>query len=107
MKGTDGTPCSGSGPPARITFDGSDTTAGEASRGRIDAAPAAATASAQRVAQRLSQDGEEPRLSVSIGIAEFPRDGATIEHLLSAADQSLYNDKKRGQTRTSLPRVEK
>jgi len=50
---------------------------------------------AQRVAERLSQDAEEPRLSVSIGIAEFPRDGATIEHLLSASDQSLYNDKRR------------
>lgn len=50
---------------------------------------------AQRVAQRLAQDAEEPRLSVSIGVAEFPRDGATIEHLLSAADQALYNDKRR------------
>jgi diguanylate cyclase (GGDEF)-like protein len=60
---------------------------------------------AQRVAQRLSMDAEEPRLSASIGIAEFPRDGATIEHLLSAADQSLYNDKRRD--RASLPQVEK
>ena len=60
---------------------------------------------AVRVAQRLSLDAEEPRLSVSIGIAEFPRDGATIEHLLSAADQSLYNDKRRD--RASLPQVEK
>ena len=59
---------------------------------------------ALRVAQRLSQDAEEPRLSVSIGIAEFPRDGGTIEHLLSAADQSLYNDKRRG--RAVLPHVE-
>lgn len=49
---------------------------------------------AKRVAERLAQDAEEPRLTVSIGIAEFPRDGATIEHLLSAADQSLYNDKR-------------
>jgi diguanylate cyclase (GGDEF)-like protein len=60
---------------------------------------------AQRVAQRLSQDAEEPRLTVSIGIAEFPRDGATIEHLFSAADHSLYSDKKRG--RASLPQVGK
>lgn len=65
----------------------------------------AAVLVALRVAQRLSQDAEEPRLSVSIGIAEFPRDGVTIEHLLSAADQSLYNDKRRGQA--SLPHVEK
>ena len=55
----------------------------------------AATVVAQRVAQRLLQDAEEPRLSVSIGVAEFPHDGATIEHLLSAADQALYNDKRR------------
>ena len=60
---------------------------------------------AERVAHRLSLDTEEPRLSVSIGIAEFPRDGATIEHLLSAADQSLYNDKRR--VRVSLPGVGK
>lgn len=60
---------------------------------------------AERVAYRLSLDTEEPRLSVSIGIAEFPRDGATIEHLLSAADQSLYYDKRRG--RAVLPPVEK
>jgi GGDEF domain-containing protein len=60
---------------------------------------------ALRVAQRLALDAEEPRLSVSIGIAEFPRDGATIEHLLSAADQSLYNDKRR--SRSLLPHVKK
>jgi diguanylate cyclase (GGDEF)-like protein len=58
----------------------------------------AARVVAQRVAQRLSQDAEEPRISVSIGVAEFPRDGATIEHLLSAADQALYNDKRRVRT---------
>jgi diguanylate cyclase (GGDEF)-like protein len=56
---------------------------------------ASATLVAQRVSQRLAQDAEEPRISVSIGVAEFPRDGATIEHLLSAADQALYNDKRR------------
>ena len=56
----------------------------------------AATVVAQRLGERLSQDKEEPRLSVSIGVAEFPRDGATIEHLLSAADQALYNDKRLG-----------
>lgn len=60
-----------------------------------ESSAAAATVVAQRVAQRLLQDAEEPRLSVSIGVAEFPRDGATIEHLLSAADQALYNDKRR------------
>jgi diguanylate cyclase (GGDEF)-like protein len=48
---------------------------------------------AQRISQRLSADVEIPRLSVSIGVAEYPRDGLTIEHILSAADQALYNEK--------------
>jgi len=60
-----------------------------------------ATVVAQRVAERLSQDAEEPRISVSIGVAEFPRDGTTIEQLLSAADQALYIEK--GRSRTPLP----
>jgi diguanylate cyclase (GGDEF)-like protein len=50
---------------------------------------------AQRISQRLSEDVENPRLSVSIGIAEYPRDGATIENILSAADHALYNEKHR------------
>jgi len=48
---------------------------------------------AQRISQRLNEDVETPRLSVSIGVAEYPRDGLTIEHILSAADQALYNEK--------------
>jgi diguanylate cyclase (GGDEF)-like protein len=50
---------------------------------------------AQRISQRLTEDVEVPRLSVSIGIAEYPRDGLSIEHILSAADQALYNEKRR------------
>jgi len=50
---------------------------------------------AQRISERLREDVEIPRLSVSIGISEYPRDGATIEHILSAADQALYNQKHR------------
>jgi diguanylate cyclase (GGDEF)-like protein len=60
-----------------------------------------ATVVAGRVVERLSQDTEEPRISVGIGVAEFPRDGVRIEQLLSAADQALYNDK--GRSRTPLP----
>ena len=50
---------------------------------------------AQRIFQRLTEDVEVPRLSVSVGVAEYPRDGLTIEHMLSAADQALYNEKRR------------
>lgn len=48
---------------------------------------------AQRISERLREDLEVPRLSVSMGIAEYPRDGATIEHILSAADRVLYDVK--------------
>jgi diguanylate cyclase (GGDEF)-like protein len=48
---------------------------------------------AQRISQRLAEDVEAPRLSVSIGIAEYPRDGSSIEHILSVADQALYSEK--------------
>ncbi|HEX4546312.1 MAG TPA: MASE1 domain-containing protein [Candidatus Acidoferrum sp.] len=49
---------------------------------------------ARRISQRLAEDAEVPRLSVSIGVAEYPRDGSTIESLLSAADRALYEAKR-------------
>lgn len=48
---------------------------------------------AQRITKRLSEDGEEPKLSVSIGTAICPDDGETIHELLNAADHDLYREK--------------
>lgn len=48
---------------------------------------------ANRIADLLAAGDERPRLSVSIGIAVYPRDGATAETLLSAADRELYRTK--------------
>ena len=45
---------------------------------------------AQRICSTLASDGREPKLSVSVGAAIYPRDGQTIEALLSAADVALY-----------------
>jgi diguanylate cyclase (GGDEF)-like protein/PAS domain S-box-containing protein len=45
---------------------------------------------AQRICNTLASDGGEPRLSVSVGAAIYPRDGQTIEALLSSADVALY-----------------
>jgi diguanylate cyclase (GGDEF)-like protein len=56
----------------------------------------------RRISQRLAEDEEVPRLSVSIGVAEYPRDGETIEHILGVADQALYNEKRR---RVDHPRI--
>jgi diguanylate cyclase (GGDEF)-like protein len=57
---------------------------------------------AQRISQRLKEDVEVPRLSASIGIAEYPRDGLTIEHILSAADRALYEEKHRRPDRSGV-----
>src|SRR4029077_1718848 len=38
---------------------------------------------AHRIVARLAGDEEAPRLSISIGVAIYPRDGATAERLLS------------------------
>ena len=48
---------------------------------------------AHRIRKRLQDDGQEPRISVSVGVAVFPRDGLTIEKLLNSADSALYSMK--------------
>lgn len=56
---------------------------------------AAAGQVAARIRERLKQDGERPRISASMGVAVFPRDGETVEAILSVADQALYEMKGR------------
>ena len=48
---------------------------------------------ADRIRERLSLDGELPRLSVSVGIAICPEDGETTKELLNSADAGLYAEK--------------
>jgi len=50
---------------------------------------------ARRICRSLANDGREPKLSVSIGIAIYPKDGKKIESLLGAADAALYLMKRR------------
>jgi diguanylate cyclase (GGDEF)-like protein/PAS domain S-box-containing protein len=57
----------------------------------------AAALVARRICDLFADDGEEPKLSVSIGIASYPKDAETIGPLLYAADAALYlmkNQKK-------------
>jgi diguanylate cyclase (GGDEF)-like protein len=54
---------------------------------------AAARRVAQRVVGRLAEDREQPRLAASMGVAVYPRDGATAEALIGAADRLLYEMK--------------
>jgi diguanylate cyclase (GGDEF)-like protein len=49
---------------------------------------------AQRIRDRLANDGEEPRISVSVGAAVYPDDAGTISQLLSEADFALYHNKR-------------
>ncbi|HET8922717.1 MAG TPA: MASE1 domain-containing protein [Candidatus Acidoferrum sp.] len=48
---------------------------------------------AQRISDRLREDGETPALSVSSGTAIYPQNGSTVEELLGAADRALYKQK--------------
>jgi diguanylate cyclase (GGDEF)-like protein/PAS domain S-box-containing protein len=50
---------------------------------------------AHRICEHLANDGSEPKVSVSIGIAIYPKDGETIDALLGAADSALYSMKAR------------
>lgn len=58
---------------------------------------------AQRISKRLAEDGEEPRISVSIGTAIYPDDGETINEILGAADRDLYREKGVPKKRSLLP----
>jgi diguanylate cyclase (GGDEF)-like protein/PAS domain S-box-containing protein len=51
---------------------------------------AAATLVARRICELLANDAEPPALSVSVGVASYPKDADTIGTLLYAADRALY-----------------
>jgi diguanylate cyclase (GGDEF)-like protein len=56
---------------------------------------------AERVRNFLLADDETPALSISIGVATFPKSGVTVQQLLECADESLYAMKeqtKKGKT---------
>jgi len=60
----------------------------------IDADPGMARQIADRVDHALRGQGEQPALSVSIGISVYPEDGRTAQELLETADKHLYMRKK-------------
>ena len=50
---------------------------------------------ARRICCCLADDHQEPALSVSVGVAVHPHSGKTIENLMRAADEALYEAKGR------------
>ena len=59
----------------------------------------------ERIRERLTKDGELPRLSVSAGAAVFPEDGDTPEELLAAADRALYRMKHQSTNLHTFSRI--
>jgi diguanylate cyclase (GGDEF)-like protein len=58
---------------------------------------------ADRISERLRTDGDDPPISVSIGIAVYPKDGRTIDELLGTADRALYREKRSSARQLHLP----
>jgi diguanylate cyclase (GGDEF)-like protein/PAS domain S-box-containing protein len=50
---------------------------------------------AERICNSIASDHKGPKLSVSMGVAVYPRDGQRIEALLRAADVAMYEMKAR------------
>jgi two-component system, cell cycle response regulator len=60
---------------------------------------------AVRICNYLANDGQEPEISVSVGLSVYPMDGTTIEKLLGAADRALYRMKGHGEKKLRLRNV--
>jgi Diguanylate cyclase, GGDEF domain len=54
---------------------------------------------AGRICDNLARDGRKPKLSVSIGVAIYPKNGEKIDTLMGAADVALYSMKARARGR--------
>jgi diguanylate cyclase (GGDEF)-like protein len=64
-----------------------------------------AARAAERICERLVNDGIDPAITVSVGAAVYPADGTTIEKLLGAADSELYRMKRRGNEKFHLGNI--
>jgi len=66
---------------------------------------AEAAHAASRICEQLQNDGQEPLITVSVGLAVYPQDGTSIDKLLGAADSALYRMKGKGQKTFRLGQV--
>lgn len=51
------------------------------------------------IVQEYELEGNKIKVTCSLGIAIFPNDGLTVDSLIHAADQAMYNVKKEGRNR--------
>lgn len=64
-----------------------------------------ATQAAARICEQLANDGQQPPITVSVGVAVYPTHGTSIEKLLGAADRALYRMKGRGEKKFRMGHV--
>jgi diguanylate cyclase (GGDEF)-like protein len=57
----------------------------------------------RRLQERLARESEAPPVRVSLGVAVHPRDGATADALLGAADRRLYEGRSLARDPSSPP----
>lgn len=62
----------------------------------------AAHSVARRISGSIAEDNNGPRISVSVGVGVFPKDGGTPEALVSAADSEMYEKKRQRKVQASL-----
>lgn len=70
-----------------------------------EAQPEIAARIVSRIQEKITSDGETPKLGASAGIASYPHDGDTPEKLLAAADRTLYRMKHRSKGIQNLSRI--
>jgi diguanylate cyclase (GGDEF)-like protein/PAS domain S-box-containing protein len=63
----------------------------------------AAHSVARRISSSIAEDTNGPAISVSVGVGVFPRDGETVESLVSAADAAMYSMKRDRKASASAP----
>jgi diguanylate cyclase (GGDEF)-like protein len=52
--------------------------------------------------RQLVEDKSSPKITISIGLANYPNDGTTPSFLIEAADQALYCSKQKGRNQVTL-----
>jgi two-component system, cell cycle response regulator len=54
-----------------------------------------------RLRRQIEAVSHEPKVTISGGVATFPTDATTVDELVSAADEALYESKRSGRNRVS------